>query len=222
MPVWKLLAGATNPGACASADANGVARLFEMTSDLLAAISLDGRFTLLNPAWADAARLERRGADGPADAGARASRRSRADARADARRAQPQRAARELHQPLPSQGRLVALAVVERALRRRGLVRGRPGRDRPHVARAPGAARPAHEAAQPPAVDGPRPPGARPAAPQQGTDRAAVHRPRRAEGDQRQPRARRRRPAARSRSPSAWPRRCATRTRSRDWAATSS
>jgi diguanylate cyclase (GGDEF)-like protein/PAS domain S-box-containing protein len=29
----------------------GIARLFEMTSDLLATISLDGRFTLLNPAW---------------------------------------------------------------------------------------------------------------------------------------------------------------------------
>jgi diguanylate cyclase (GGDEF)-like protein/PAS domain S-box-containing protein len=28
-----------------------IARLFEMTSDLLATISLDGRFTLLNPAW---------------------------------------------------------------------------------------------------------------------------------------------------------------------------
>jgi diguanylate cyclase (GGDEF)-like protein/PAS domain S-box-containing protein len=28
-----------------------IARLFEMTSDLLAAISLDGQFTLLNPAW---------------------------------------------------------------------------------------------------------------------------------------------------------------------------
>ena len=28
-----------------------VARLFEMTSDLLATVSLDGRFTLLNPAW---------------------------------------------------------------------------------------------------------------------------------------------------------------------------
>jgi diguanylate cyclase (GGDEF)-like protein/PAS domain S-box-containing protein len=45
-------------GASASAatngDANGIERLFEMTSDLLAAISLDGRFTLLNPAWADA------------------------------------------------------------------------------------------------------------------------------------------------------------------------
>ena len=33
-----------------AADA-GVAKLFEMTSDLLATISLDGRFTLLNPAW---------------------------------------------------------------------------------------------------------------------------------------------------------------------------
>jgi diguanylate cyclase (GGDEF)-like protein/PAS domain S-box-containing protein len=29
----------------------GVARLFEMTSDLLATVSQDGRFTLLNPAW---------------------------------------------------------------------------------------------------------------------------------------------------------------------------
>jgi diguanylate cyclase (GGDEF)-like protein/PAS domain S-box-containing protein len=38
----------------ANADTNGIERLFEMTSDLLAAISLDGRFTLLNPAWADA------------------------------------------------------------------------------------------------------------------------------------------------------------------------
>ncbi len=30
---------------------DGVTRLFEMTSDLLATISLDGRFVLLNPAW---------------------------------------------------------------------------------------------------------------------------------------------------------------------------
>jgi diguanylate cyclase (GGDEF)-like protein/PAS domain S-box-containing protein len=30
---------------------SGIARLFEMTSDLLATISLDGRFILLNPAW---------------------------------------------------------------------------------------------------------------------------------------------------------------------------
>jgi diguanylate cyclase (GGDEF)-like protein/PAS domain S-box-containing protein len=35
-------------------DPDRIARLFEMTSDLLAAISLDGRFTLLNPAWEDA------------------------------------------------------------------------------------------------------------------------------------------------------------------------
>jgi diguanylate cyclase (GGDEF)-like protein/PAS domain S-box-containing protein len=31
-----------------------IARLFEMTSDLLATITLDGRFTLLNPAWEQA------------------------------------------------------------------------------------------------------------------------------------------------------------------------
>jgi diguanylate cyclase (GGDEF)-like protein/PAS domain S-box-containing protein len=42
------------PGPSASAALDGetrIARLFEMTSDLLATISLDGRFTLLNPAW---------------------------------------------------------------------------------------------------------------------------------------------------------------------------
>ncbi len=38
----------------ARADASVTERLFEMTSDLLAVISLDGRFTLLNPAWEDA------------------------------------------------------------------------------------------------------------------------------------------------------------------------
>src|SRR3954452_15553977 len=40
----------------AGAPRNGearIARLFEMTSDLLATISLDGHFTLLNPAWED-------------------------------------------------------------------------------------------------------------------------------------------------------------------------
>ena len=31
-----------------------IARLFEMTSDLLATVSMDGRFTLLNPAWEQA------------------------------------------------------------------------------------------------------------------------------------------------------------------------
>jgi diguanylate cyclase (GGDEF)-like protein/PAS domain S-box-containing protein len=44
----------TDPSGSGGADTNGIERLFEMTSDLLAAISLDGRFTLLNPAWADA------------------------------------------------------------------------------------------------------------------------------------------------------------------------
>src|SRR5947209_11280445 len=42
-------AAATAPERQANGD--GVTRLFEMTSDLLATISLDGRFTLLNPAW---------------------------------------------------------------------------------------------------------------------------------------------------------------------------
>ena len=48
------LAGAAPARDALQAHASGVERLFEMTSDLLAAISLDGRFTLLNPAWEDA------------------------------------------------------------------------------------------------------------------------------------------------------------------------
>ena len=43
--------GGGGNGPARHAGASGVERLFEMTSDLLAAISLDGRFTLLNPAW---------------------------------------------------------------------------------------------------------------------------------------------------------------------------
>lgn len=35
-------------------DREQIARLFEMTNDLLAAITFDGRFTLLNPAWEQA------------------------------------------------------------------------------------------------------------------------------------------------------------------------
>jgi diguanylate cyclase (GGDEF)-like protein/PAS domain S-box-containing protein len=46
--------GGTDGTPARTADADSVARLFEMTSDLLAEISLDGRFTLLNPAWEDA------------------------------------------------------------------------------------------------------------------------------------------------------------------------
>jgi diguanylate cyclase (GGDEF)-like protein/PAS domain S-box-containing protein len=57
-----LTSGESRPAALAPADAPApvatlapddprIARLFEMTSDLLATVSLDGRFTLLNPAW---------------------------------------------------------------------------------------------------------------------------------------------------------------------------
>jgi diguanylate cyclase (GGDEF)-like protein/PAS domain S-box-containing protein len=45
--------GAARDGAAAADDAP-IARLFEMTSDLLATVSLDGHFTLLNPAWEQA------------------------------------------------------------------------------------------------------------------------------------------------------------------------
>jgi diguanylate cyclase (GGDEF)-like protein/PAS domain S-box-containing protein len=47
-PVDELLR--ERPAQVASPDPR-IERLFEMTSDLLATISLDGRFTLLNPAW---------------------------------------------------------------------------------------------------------------------------------------------------------------------------
>jgi diguanylate cyclase (GGDEF)-like protein/PAS domain S-box-containing protein len=50
----EVAAGAASADGDPHADASGIERLFEMTSDLLAAISLDGRFTLLNPAWEDA------------------------------------------------------------------------------------------------------------------------------------------------------------------------
>jgi diguanylate cyclase (GGDEF)-like protein/PAS domain S-box-containing protein len=48
-------AGGSNAGTQPSSDQRQaqIARLFELTSDLLATISLDGRFTLLNPAWED-------------------------------------------------------------------------------------------------------------------------------------------------------------------------
>src|SRR3977135_1243956 len=41
-------AGGTDP---AGENVGRIARLFEMTSDLLATVSREGRFTLLNPAW---------------------------------------------------------------------------------------------------------------------------------------------------------------------------
>ena len=47
-----IAAMSTDPFSTLSTDhESGISRLFEMTSDLLATISLDGRFTLLNPAW---------------------------------------------------------------------------------------------------------------------------------------------------------------------------
>ena len=62
-----------------------IARLFEMTSDLLATISLDGRFTLLNPAWEQVLGWTREELDAKPDPRVHPSRRRRADARAAAR-----------------------------------------------------------------------------------------------------------------------------------------
>jgi diguanylate cyclase (GGDEF)-like protein/PAS domain S-box-containing protein len=50
-PAALAPAEATEPIAALAPDDPRIARLFEMTSDLLATVSLDGRFTLLNPAW---------------------------------------------------------------------------------------------------------------------------------------------------------------------------
>src|SRR5216110_2491808 len=53
----EALAGLTRaidpdaPGIAQPEEGARIARLFELTSDLLATISLDGRFTMLNPAW---------------------------------------------------------------------------------------------------------------------------------------------------------------------------
>ena len=88
------------------------------------------------------------------------------------------------------------MAVVERAPRRGQLVHGGQGRDRSHVAGAPGAARPADPPAQSAASDGPRPPGAGATASQPRRGRAAVHRSGQVQGGQRQPGTRRRRPPA--------------------------
>ncbi len=62
-----------------------IARLFEMTSDLLATISPDGHFTLLNPAVGAAPGLDPRGDARAPDQRVRAPRRRRSDARRDAR-----------------------------------------------------------------------------------------------------------------------------------------
>jgi diguanylate cyclase (GGDEF)-like protein/PAS domain S-box-containing protein len=50
-PAVLAPAEALAPIAALKPDDPRIARLFEMTSDLLATVSLDGRFTLLNPAW---------------------------------------------------------------------------------------------------------------------------------------------------------------------------
>src|SRR5438046_9970628 len=52
VPLTAVPHAPSRPGTEGEAEhATGIARLFELTSDLLATISLDGRFTLLNPAW---------------------------------------------------------------------------------------------------------------------------------------------------------------------------
>jgi diguanylate cyclase (GGDEF)-like protein/PAS domain S-box-containing protein len=55
VPIASLASTSSAPVTSSSRAASGsdarIARLFEMTNDLLATISLDGRFTLLNPAW---------------------------------------------------------------------------------------------------------------------------------------------------------------------------
>jgi diguanylate cyclase (GGDEF)-like protein/PAS domain S-box-containing protein len=54
VPAGYLSAVHTEAETVAPPDEAQIGRLFEITSDLLAVISLDGRFTLLNPAWEQA------------------------------------------------------------------------------------------------------------------------------------------------------------------------
>ena len=113
------------PRACLS-EATRVAKLFEMTSDLLATISLDGRFTLLNPAWEQLLGWTREELLArsvqelvhPDDLA-----QTRALMFDGSHRAGPHR---NLHQSLPPPRRLLALAVVERAPRWRRVVRRPP------------------------------------------------------------------------------------------------
>ena len=92
-----------------------IARLFEMTSDLLATISLDGRFTLLNPAWEQLLGWTReelqarpiRAFMHPDDAEQTLGPMLDGDEHATQ--------LEERHHPLSPPGRLVAMAVVERA-----------------------------------------------------------------------------------------------------------
>src|SRR5438874_13720805 len=51
VPLTAVPHAASPQGEGEAEHATRIRRLFEMTSDLLATISLDGRFTLLNPAW---------------------------------------------------------------------------------------------------------------------------------------------------------------------------
>src|SRR5438309_7145892 len=52
VPLTAVPHAPSRPGGEGAAEhAMRIRRLFEMTSDLLATMSLDGRFTLLNPAW---------------------------------------------------------------------------------------------------------------------------------------------------------------------------
>jgi len=125
--------------------------------------------------------------------------RCRAHPHAAARRKRRCHATRELHQPRAPPRRLMAHSAVGCALGRQPMVCHRKGRHgprvRPRVARAQGAARPPHEAAQPFAAHGPYAPGAHAPASQRRSRRAPVHGFRPLQVRQRPLRPRRRRPA---------------------------
>ena len=105
-----------------------------MTSDLLATISLDGRFTLLNPAWEQLLGWTREELQSRA--------RSQDFMHPDdveqtlalilgREQDSPAERSRTFTNRYRHRGRLMALAAVERPPRRRHLVRGGQGRDRP-------------------------------------------------------------------------------------------
>ena len=118
-----------------------IARLFEMTSDLLATISKDGRFQLVNPAWEHVLGWT------PEELASRPAHDLLHPEDVEKTRAMmfAEEGSRRISQNFTNRylppRRDLALAAVERASRRRHLVCDGQGRDGPDVAGAPGARR---------------------------------------------------------------------------------
>ena len=183
----------------------GIARLFEMTSDLLATISLEGRFTLLNPAWEQLLGWSR----------------GELQSQPVSEFVHPDDAEQLLGPMRAGHGHPAEVENFTTRFRHRDgswhwllwsarrdgeiwYAAAKDVTDRMWLERQ-AMHDPLTQPPQPHAADGPRASGDDSPAPQPGRAGDAVHRPRQVQGGQRQPRPRRRRPAARRRSPSGSP-----------------